>query len=818
MRTTSSLNGPWTVFVERDGRGTAFTEMSALERSGLARAEVSVPGTVEDALQQLGELPEELYRGAAVLASRRVENYGYFFARRFEVSAAERGARSLRLVFDGVDTLATYFVNGRHVGSSANMLVPIELEVGGALRAGTNEVVVRIDPPCARPSEALDLYEGSPHSYREESVALRKAPHMYGWDIMPRLLSGGLWRGARLEARTGPVLEDWVVVAPGPLAGAAEARLRLLTSVSGIPGLLGGHLPEALHRPGGPAVLTLDASCAGRRIEVEVPLLAPSQAHDFNVPGPALWWPRGYGEPACYRGRLTLAQDGAVLDEVAVSFGLRTVELDRRAPEGAGTQGFAFVLNGERVFCYGPNWVPLDARHAADAGLYRSRLDLLERSGANMVRCWGGNVYEDEAFFEATDATGIMVWQDMAMACAAYPQDDDFARGLRHEVRTLAKRLRRHPSLVLWCGDNEVDLINVGRGLDPDANVLTREVLPRALARLDPFRPYHPSSPYISAGAVASGDLERHGDAHLWGPRDAFWSDFYRSSQAPFVSEIGFMGLPEHRSLEEMFGDDGPSWWPPRDTRWLVHATDPTMDWGSSFWARTAKTFDRAAQYVDLGTPFEEAPVDDVVLASQLAQAEGFKYVIERARHARSPERSGLLWWNLVDGWPQVSDAVVDYYGRKKLAYAFIARVQTPLLLSVMEEPPAGERGDGAQQDPSTPLRHALVAVNHSRRTRAGEARVTLAQTEGPASPLWEGSFELPPGGHLQVAELSLPPARQGLVLLDVDSDGEHLANHAIVGKPPFTLADWRAWLPKIFQESPDAVPAWALTPDVIPP
>lgn len=796
MRTALSLDGEWVAFVDREGRFDAFPtpDLVTLERSALPRVQVSVPCTVEAVLRALGELPADLYKGSGVLVGRRTEGYRYFFGRRFELSKADLTARSLRLVFDGVDTMATYYVNGRDVGTSANMLVPVGVEVGDVVWEGTNEVVVRLDPPRAATPKVLELFEGSPQAYQEEGRAVRKAAHMYGWDIMPRPISGGIWRSVRLEVRAGPVLEDWVVVTLAA-ADADVSRLRLVTLVSGLGALQGGYLEKVTDPLRQPLVLRLEARSGERSVEVEAAVLAPRQSHDLAGRDAVLWWPRGYGEPACYRGRLTLLWTDEVLDQTPVSFGVRTVGLDRRAPEAGKTDGFALVVNGERVFCYGPNWVPLDACHAADAGLYPSRLELLERSGANMVRYWGGNVYEDEAFFDATDASGIMVWQDFAMACAAYPQNEAFAQQLEEEATALVTRLRRHPSVVVWCGDNEVDLINVQRGLEPDANRLTREVLPRVLRRLDPFRPYQPSSPYISNEAAATGDLERHGEVHLWGPRDAFWSEFYSSYRATFVSEIGFMGLPEQRSMEEMFGEGPAGWWPSQDERWLVHATDPTVDWRSSFWARARKTFDRAAEYFDLGQPWEEAPFENIVLASQIVQAEGFKCAIERARHDVSPERSGIIWWNLVDGWPQVSDAVVDYYGRKKLAYDFIRRVQTPLLVSLVAWPRSGVYL-------SEPQPHPLLAVNHSRRARSAEVVLSRARPFGRREQLWNGSFRIEPGAHRRLGELTFAPEDRELLLIEINSEGEQLMNHAVVRTPPFRLSEWMRWLALIMEGS----------------
>jgi len=779
MREAMNLGGEWVVYLDPDSNGPAFTQLKELSGSGLARAAVVVPCAVEEALRGLDMLPGDLFVGENVLAARAFERWRYYFTCCFDLPASYCDGETWDLVCEGVDTCATYNLNGLEIGKSSNMLVPVRIALEGAARPGANELVVRIDPPWGVPLETLELGPGSPEAYREESLYVRKAPHMYGWDVMPRLLSGGIWRPVRVEQRRGPVVEDWVVSTLALATDHSSARLRLVTLVSGLPGLLGGTLPGTADA----LTLELVARHGASEIKLSTPVRGARQELDVWIGQPELWWPRGYGEPACYKGTLRLLSGGEIADEVPVSFGVRTVALDGQLPGEDGATGFSLSVNGTPVFCVGPNWVPLDPDHSRDSDHYHDRISLLAESGANMVRCWGGNVYEAEGFFDAMDGLGVMVWQDIAMACASYPQDRHFASALEAELQLVVPRLRRHPSLVIWCGDNEGDQINAARGIDPDTNNLTRRVIPDVLARLDPFRPYWPSSPYISSEQFRRHEPEDSSDVHLWGRRPAFWDPYYTTYRSAFVSEIGFMGLPHMSTLREMFGSEEDCWWPPGGRKWLVHATDPTVDESSHYWERARKTFDRAEEYIRLPKELREAIPADVVFASQVVQAEGFKFAIEHARHAEDPEKSGLLWWNLADGWPQVSDAVVDYYGRRKLAYYFIKRVQTPLLLSLLEEQ------DG---------RLVLKGVNHSRAAVDGDCIVDRFDAAGRSERVWEGRLALCPGAHATLTRFALERERHDLYLIATESSVGRHANHAVVGEPPFDATDWRHWLTEI--------------------
>ena len=233
---------------------------------------------------------------------------------------------------------------------------------------------------------------------------------------------------------------------------------------------------------------------------------------------------------------------------------------------------FMFKVNGVPILVKGSNWVPADAFHSRDAGRYEKILALFVDLKCNFLRSWGGNVYEDDAFFNICDRNGIMVWQDFAMADAVYPITDDFLDLIRQEAVSVVSKLRNHPSLALWAGDNEVDGAYLFHGLDPAHNKINREVLPQVVFRCDPYRPYLPSSPYISPEVAATGNHQLMPEEHLWGPRDYFKSTYYTEHTAQFVSEIGYHGCP---AFPPSSASSTPEHlWPwQNNPQWILHST-----------------------------------------------------------------------------------------------------------------------------------------------------------------------------------------------------------------------------------------------------
>jgi len=759
-----SLNGRWMLtFGRQDDDAPASPQ--ALAQAHWPTMEARVPGNVELDLVSAGVLREPSI-GNHVYDLLDCEAYRWWYRRTFRTPSLEPGQRVL-LRFDGLDCLGTIYVNGQSIGSTDNMFIEHQFDITSQLASGVeNDLTVRIDSAVLAGRRHQPGPEEWANAANWEALDIRKAPHMYGWDIMPRIVSAGLWRGVSLvildpthwrhvywatrtvdsNRRTATVLADWEFASDHREFSDLHVQLTLSRH--------GQVIHESEHsvtHTHGQAHLTLD---------------------DID-----LWWPRGYGVPALYHASAKLMdQDGRILAEHVSHIGIRTIDLcrtDMTTPEQPGE--FVFVVNGERIFVKGTNWVPLDAFHSRDAEHLPEVFNMLVDLNCNMVRCWGGNVYEDHAFFDLCDRNGIMVWQDFALACCLYPQTDTFADKIRREAEAVVAKLRNHPSLAIWAGNNEIDEAYQwsGYGLDPNDDRLSRQVLPKVVQKLDPFRPYLPSSPYRSPALVAAGNRDHlKPEDHLWGPRDDFKGHYYTTSPAHFVSEIGYHGCPDRASLAQMM-EPGRLWpWQDND-QWLTHAVRPLPN----FAAYNYRIELMARQIAVL---FDQVPsqIDDYILASQISQAEALKFFIERFRMGKF-RRTGILWWNLRDGWPIISDAVVDYYNRRKLAYHYIRRVQSDICVMVSE--PNVER-------------HEIIAVNDTLCPVTGTARVMDIPT---GALLFEGPMRLPRNDKVVLGQC---PAVSRPSMWRITWDGMDTIglNHYLAGPRPFALEQYKGWLPEI--------------------
>ncbi len=448
------------------------------------------------------------------------------------------------------------------------------------------------------------------------------------------------------------------------------------------------------------------------------------------------WWPRGYGEPSLYKATLQLTDStGKVLCENVQEIGIRKTELlvtPVNTKENPGE--FAFIVNGERVFVKGTNWVPLDALHSRDIQHLDTAMSMLVDLNCNMVRLWGGNVYESDAFYDLCDKNGIMVWQDFTMGCTTYPQNADFKEKIRKEATKTIMRLRNHACIALWAGNNEND-VSLEWGddqsyIDPNTDIISRQVLPLALREWDPKTAYLPSSPFISSEVFKAEkkiNSNLSPEMHLWGPRGYYKAPFYTENSAKFVSEIGYHGCPNLESLEKMMDPDFVYPWTNVDRKsgkQTITGTDiANLVWNDQWQCKatcshpSAETNKQRNHLMtnQIKCVFGEVPTDlkQFITASQIVQAEAMKYFIEFWRMNKG-ERNGILWWNLRDGWPIISDAIVDYYGSKKLAYQYIKRVQTDVCVMM------GDARNG---------KHPVIAVNDSRENVSISITVKDAET-----------------------------------------------------------------------------------------
>ena len=863
-RPTIDLNGQWEFAYTRNQLDPNKDTFEQLEAMKLEWRPATVPGNFDLDLQANGLLPEP-FHGMNILECQKLEDAHVFYRRRFVVPKELREDPRLTpwLRFEGLDCFAETGLNGQRLcGESESMLVEQEvflwesrLSEAGVwedLLRESNELIIHIRPAV---KGGVNDYDGCRRDYppgiaamgrHTESLYVRKAPHMYGWDIMPRALSAGMWRPVKLVFKPAERLEEVYLHTPKFFEnGDAYQRLTFRAHFEPHPADAWELLIEGDWRGVGvspasgagilPAKTNDNSKNTGkmpveRAGETPTPRLAERRRIHFvagqiwfRVSDPKLWWPRGYGDANLYDVKVSLIKNGQTIDTMSFTHGIRTVELIRTSTtDEEGHGDFHFRINGVKVFCKGSNHVPADAFHSRDKARLPKIIEMAAELECNILRCWGGNVYEDDLFFDLCDRAGIMVWQDFAMACAVYPQDKRFQLELEQEARAVIQRLRQHACIVLWAGDNECDLAYTWNHMgDPNRNVLTRQVLPEVVRMEDPFRPYLPSSPYIDSVAYAAGERFLP-EAHLWGPRDYFKSEFYRTAICHFVSEIGYHGCPNVDSMRKFLS---PEWvWPRRDRgegilrgadilsasgagvppaeakdndkttgkmpgermgetpvplpwqdnpEWILHSTNPTM--GTDVIAAPDARVQLMVKQVRSLFGAVPTELEDFVFASQACQAEALKFFIERFRGGKW-RRTGIIWWNLVDGWPQFSDAIVDYYFGRKLAYEFVRRSQQHVCLML------GEAEGGV---------HRLLAVNDTLVDVPVEFAVRDADS---GAVLASGSDVAKANASTLLAKVEANQGPRFYVITWKTPSGEGV-NHYLSAAPPVDLGQYRRWL-----------------------
>lgn len=730
----------------KDCAGKLYNTIEALENSGFDLISARVPGNYELDLMREGRL-HDLYFSTNTLDAQKLEDVHVWYFCTLKVTDSKQ-----YLHFEGIDTFSDIYVNGKLVASTDNMFLPCDVRADW--HVGTNEVVVYIKPAMlmARqhdlPAACYSLH------YNYSSLYIRKAAHMFGWDIMPRIVSAGIWKDVSLRQDcVDKIKEVYLVTNKVEINenGSARAQLRCFMNFE-----LNGTIAQEYS-------VKLEGCCGESCFSKTERIWHTSHAFGFDVEDCRLWWPRNAGEQNLYDITVTLLHGDEVCDSYQFKAGIRTMELLRTdVTDEEGNGDFCFVVNGKRIFVLGTNWVPLDAFHSNDINRLDRAMEMIEDIGCNMIRCWGGNVYESDDFFNYCDAQGIMVWQDFGMGCGVYPNEKLFEEKLEEEAVYQIKRLRNHASLALWAGDNECDYAYEWRGLksDPNQNTLTRRVLKHAVELHDYSRAFLPSSPYVSMAAhKGEGIIPEN---HLWGPRDYFKGNFYKNTFCHFASEIGYHGFPSPKSLEKflkepkkIFKEDGSA-----TDEYLVHAAGMELDVNAPYAYRIRIAHN---QVVTLFGSAEEN-FEDFVRQSQISQAEAKKYFIEKFRIGKG-KRTGIIWWNLLDGWPQVSDAIVDYYFTKKIAYHYIKRSQEPVCL-MFDEP-----SDGSIR---------LVGVNDLPKEVQFAYRVKKICTDKAAEAVvvLSGSTTIVADGVATIEALPIAEGEKEFYLIEWERNGQSFKNH----------------------------------------
>jgi len=801
-----SLNGQWQLSFWQQPE-EPITSPEGMASVSVTTIPATVPGNVDIDLMAAG-LEADPRIGNNNALTRKWEDRQWCYTKVFEAPVREAGRKYL-LWFGGIDTIADVWLNGEHLGRTENMMIEHSFDVTKILRNGENKLQVIIQSSVLYGRKPFFGSISFGHSASPESVNIRKAPHMFGWDILPRVVSAGLWRSVELRTVEPVHFRDvyWMTANVDVAAGTAEL-----------------YADTQFEMPAGRYDRTQVVWTLSRNGKVVSRMSQPCVFHalrqKINLTDVDYWWPRGYGEPALYDAKCELISDeGEVLAVDEQKIGIRTVKLDFNEinlPDAPGR--FCFIINGEPIFVRGTNWVPLDALHSRDVQWVDETVKLCADLNCNMIRCWGGNVYEDHRFFELCDQYGIMVWQDFTFACNAYPQDAQFGQRIWDETKSVVIKLRRHPSIALWSGNNEIDY-SLRRAIscfDPDPNKdnVSRNVIAQVIWEFDPSRPYIPSSPYYTEEVWKRGfiDYEHLPENHLWGPRGYYKTPFYTEAGCVFVSEIGYHGAPDISSLKQMMTpecvypwltekqmkekaekkvnlapvDNGSS--QARERGVVINPMDPDKNWNEEWLTKSVRRFPELGKTYDRNNLminqqnllFGSCPSDleTFVFGSQVVQAEAMKYFVEFWRGQKFAPKTGIIWWNVKDGWPDISDAVVDYYFNKKLAYYFIANVQRTVCCLMMDS-----KGEG----------FPLVAVNDGCEPVEGSVKVSDVSN---GKVVWKSSFSVAKNGRTEIATIP-DNGGQGVYLIEYKVGGGKYKNHYLYGTAPFKLADYRNWMEK---------------------
>jgi len=610
-----------------------------------------VPGSVQADLLRLGQIPDPYYEQQSLL-SEWVHQRTWIYKKSFLADLSWWGRR-VTLRFEGVDYAAQFFLNGEPLGRHEGMYTPVAFEVGDRLRYGAENLlaVVIERAPDEEPQVSKTCY-----------VRTHKARMNYWWDFCPRMVHQGIWDDVYLEV-TGPVQATDLWVRPELTPDFRRADL----SVSAV--------LDAAERCRVTAEIEIarDGAVVARHSSAHA--LPPGETRlNFALPleRPALWWPNGYGEQPLYEATLRLiTEDGAVSHARTVTFGMRRVEAVRNEGAPEGSLPYTLVVNGRRVYLNGWNWVPIDALYGVERPAKLERLiRLADRAHVNLFRVWGGGLIEKEAFYDLCDRHGIMVWQEFILSSSGIGNkpstDPAYVAMMAREAERIIPRRRNHPSLVIWCGGNE--LMDGGVPLTDAEPVLA--ALKDAVRRLDPDRHWLPTSP---SGPVANLSLkaldenpEGLHDVHGPWEHQGLTAQYtlYNRSTALLHSEFGAEGMANVKTIEATIAPEH---------RWPATKDNPVYFHRGAWWINeplVQKAFGGIEDWVTLSR------------ASQFLQHEALRYALE-ANRRRQWRCSGSIPWQFNEPFPNAwCTSAVDYYGEPKGGYWAVARAYAPLAVT----------------------------------------------------------------------------------------------------------------------------------------
>jgi len=629
-----------------------------------------VPGDVHSTLIKR-RLIENPYYGHNDLKCQWVEEKVWWYRTSFDFQEVLQEEDRIELIFEGLDTFATIYLNGLEIGSTENMFVEHIFDVTREIVQGKNILAVKFEPVSQHVKNKLVNYWSG---FSKERIWTRKAQYHFGWDWGPRLVSVGICGDVRLEKKTAAKIDNIFVYTTHLEKDQAEIK----TEVN-------------ITRFVRDKDYEIEVAIIGENpvISKRMVLMGDRSNLSIRINNPKLWWTHDLGEPYLYKVSVTLFANGIPVDVLESEFGIRTLTVERVNEEGRPS--FTFVLNGVKLFAKGANWIPVDSL----VGLvtkerYVNLLSLAREANMNMLRVWGGGIYENNVFYQTCNRLGILVWQDFMFACALYPDyNKNFMDNVKREITEVVKRLRNHPCLAIWCGNNENDwlyeaLYSSGEIHQPFyGEKIYHQMIPDILEALDPSRFYWPSSPYggNDHNSREEGDTHNwqvwHGNVeprHFGEPQRVDYSvkgisfKNFKKDTSLFVSEFGMHASANKYTLKRNIPEN-------------------QLYWGSEEMAYRNKDVHHQKGIL-LMAGYTDVPetLDQYIAFSMLTQAEGLKYGVEHYRRRKS-FTSGSLIWQLNDCWPGTSWSLIDYYMLPKAAYYYAKKFFHPILLTIDHDP-----------------------------------------------------------------------------------------------------------------------------------
>ncbi|KAI0307144.1 glycoside hydrolase family 2 protein [Multifurca ochricompacta] len=738
--TTRLLNKDWTFTQIGGGQGTEDNEW--LKTS-------TFPTTVHVELLHLKRIPDP-FVGLHEWDVQWIGEAGWAFKTSFEATEWEFSGINIDLVFDGLDTFSVVSLNGHKILETENQFLTYRVSVKKQLTIGTNELVITF-PSTFLKGKDLEKKDAQYHCWNGDPSRLhvRKAQYNYGWDWGPVLLTVGPWRpiylhtyhtrisNLHISAQVDEDFETDLIVRFAPSSPSASGTAEVL-----------------LKDPSG--------SIVARQGNVRISPGVTQAFFHFEKGAVKLWYPIGYGEQPLYDVQVKVFNDQRqVLDNQVQKIGFRRVRVvEDKLVDQAGLT-WLFEINNIRIFCGGSNWIPADSFVTTiTPERYRAWLQLLKDGNQNMVRVWGGGIYENDIFYEICDELGILVWQDFMFSCGQYPAYDAFLANVKVEAEQNVKRLRHHPSIVILSGNNEDYQIAESLKLDLDyddeesdfrgTNFPARHIYERVLPAIvkehsDIY--YHRGSPY-SGHKKATTD-PTYGDLHQWnvwhGSQESWHS--WNILAGRFVSEFGMQAYPNIRTVDYWTGKKVSERYPQ---------------------SRTVGNHNKAAGFerrleLYLIENFKHAfDMESYVYYTQIMQAETLAaaYRVWR-RNWAGPGReytAGALVWQINDCWPVTSWSIVDYFLRPKPAYFAIARELRPYTVGIMRK----HRKDYANK---RTLAHFTITsqleiwgTNSTLEKKNAKLQVTSFDLEQPDwSDRWEMNVTLAPNASTELWKGELP-------------------------------------------------------------